>query len=125
MGCLQTKRKRQTAGQGPPPPEKRKKFWTFFTQKQAVLPKENINNLGPSKASPHPESIKIKKRKIRRIISSHKHDPSEFITGKSLTPPRDVQLPKSTKDRLSKTERETHPVHINLRFTNMHPVNWQ
>jgi len=46
------------------PPEKGKNFWTFFTQKQAVLPKENINNLGPSKASPHPESIK---RKIRKI----------------------------------------------------------
>ena len=64
------------------------------------------------------------KLKSRRIISSIKHDPSEFITGKPFTRPRDVQLPKSTKDRLNKTKRETHPVHINLRFTNMHPVNW-
>ena len=46
-----------------PPPEK-EKFWIFFTQKQAVLPKKNINNPGPSIASPHPESIK---RKIKQI----------------------------------------------------------
>ena len=46
------------------PPLKKEKFWIFFTQKQAVLPKKNINNLGPSIASPHPESIK---RKIKQI----------------------------------------------------------
>ena len=50
-----------------PPPEK-EFSWTFFTQYQAVLPRKNINNPGPSIASPHPEPIKriIKCCKFKR-----------------------------------------------------------
>ena len=41
-----------------------------LTQNQAVLPRKNINNLGPSIASPHPDSIKGKvSKKIYRFIT--------------------------------------------------------
>ena len=40
-----------------------------LTQNQAVLPRKNINNLGPSIASPHPDSIKGKiSKKIYKFI---------------------------------------------------------
>ena len=51
---------------------KNKKFCkeTFLTQNQAVLPRKNINNLGPSIASPHPDSIKGKvSKEIDRFIT--------------------------------------------------------
>ena len=42
-----------------------------LTQNQAVLPRKNINNLGPSIASPHPDSIKGKISK--RFISLYRN----------------------------------------------------
>ena len=52
---------------------------TLLTQNQAVLPRKNINNLGPSIASPHPDSIKGKVSK--NITVYHRNSEIQQGTG--------------------------------------------
>ena len=56
-----------------------------LTQNQAVLPWKNINNLGPSIASPHPDSIKGKvSKEIYRFITEIQNSTGNRLQSRNM-----------------------------------------